>query len=59
MAKKPKDIKLYDGFAECFSGSFTMEEAASVDIMVNIYTPKDIRRLRKWLDKAEKWLEGK
>lgn len=57
--KKPKEISLYDGRAECVSESVVFEEAFGVQVEGFLYTSKDVRKLKKWLDKAEKWISNK
>jgi len=57
--KKPKEIHLYDGQAECRSESMAFNEAFGVQIDAFLYTAKDVRRLKKWLEHAEKWISNK
>jgi len=57
--KKPKEISLYDGLASCESESMVFETAFGVQVEGFLYTAKDVRRLIKFLSRAEKWIANK
>ncbi len=57
--RKPKEVSLYDGRAECVSESIVLEEAFGVDIQAFLYTSKDVRKLITFLINAEKWIANK
>lgn len=60
--KKPAKITLWDGSVECRSedyddlggGAFCVEVYCGA-----LYDAKNVRKLIKWLEKAEKWMEHK
>jgi len=56
---KPKEVILYDGNASCVSESMILDEAFGVDVQAFLYTSKDVRKLIRFLNKAEKWMERK
>lgn len=56
-ARKPKDLQIHDGEAECLDGDLVLE-MVRVDAQ-EIYSAKGVRKLRKWLVKAEAWLKDR
>lgn len=59
-AKKPKNLVGKDLEAECLPGDTVFETHPVVSIQASeVYTSKDLRRLRKWLVKAEAWLKDR
>lgn len=57
--KKPKEIYLYDGRAECRSESLIFNEAFGVEIDCFIYDSNGVKKLMKFLEKALLWIEHK
>lgn len=60
--RKPKAISLYDGSAECISENYDDMGGGAFCVQVDcpsLYEAKDVRRLIKFLTKAEKWLANK
>lgn len=59
-ARRPKDLEMHDGSAECLPGDTVFETHPVVAIHAGeIYSSKDVKRLRKWLVKAEAWLKDR
>lgn len=60
-ARKPKDINLWDGGAECVTEEFDDKGggAFGVNIHAFIYDSKNVKRLIEWLPKALAWIEAK
>lgn len=56
---KPKKITFWDGSAECQTESYAFNEAFGVQVDGFLYDAKSTRRLIKFLEKAEQWLEMK
>ncbi len=56
--KTPTGISLYDGSAECYNEDFDDMGGGAfcIDISCTIYESKYIKKLVKFLEKAEKWL---
>jgi len=56
---KPKRRLLWDGEAECITEHGSSNEAFGVKIDAFIYDSKNIRKLKRWLISAERWIENK
>lgn len=59
---KPKKIILWDGSAECVSEDYDDHGGGAFNVRVDadaLYDAKNVRKLIKWLEKAEKWLAHK
>lgn len=58
--RKPRDLEIKDGdftdHAFCVNDGVT--KYVVVDVCVDFFKPKDVRRLAKWLLKAADWLES-
>lgn len=57
--RKPKRIILWDGEAECVTEQPVFNEAYGVEVDGFLYTSKDVRKLIKFLEKAEQWMKRK
>ena len=59
---KPKPISLYDGGAECRSEDYDDLGGGAFCVLIDnstIYESSDVRKLIKFLEKAELWLANK
>lgn len=59
---KPKKIILWDGDAQCQSEDYDDHGGGAFCVQVDcasLYDAKNVRKLIKWLEKAEKWMEHK
>lgn len=59
---KPKKIVLWDGDAQCHSEDYDDHGGGAFNVQVDcasLYDSKNIRKLIKWLEKAEKWMAHK
>jgi hypothetical protein len=60
--KKPKKIILWDGEAKCVNGEEDDHGGGADGVEIEfsyLYDAKNVRRLIKWLEKAEKWIKSK
>lgn len=59
---KPKEIALWEGEAECISEDYDDKGGGAFCVKVdcpNIYDSRNVRKLIKFLEKAEKWMVHK
>lgn len=60
--KKPNEIILWDGSAECIPEDYDDHGGGAFAVRVDcaaIYDAKNVRRLIRWLEKAANWMENK
>jgi hypothetical protein len=59
--RTPSDLKLFDGSAECLPEEYDDMGGGSYGVQINafIYDSKDIKKLKRWLEKAERWIVRK
>lgn len=59
--RKPKDIDLWDGVAECCSEEYDDKGGGAFCVHVDavLYDAKNVKKLMKWLPKALAWIEKK
>jgi hypothetical protein len=57
---RPKKTIFWDGHAECISEDYHGGGAFNVRVdCAALYDSKNVRKLIKWLEKAEKWIANK
>lgn len=59
---KPKKTIFWDGNAECVSEDYDDHGGGAFNVRVDcaaLYDAKNVRKLIKWLEKAEKWMANK
>lgn len=62
MSKKPKELIVWDGHANCITEEPDDMGGGAYCVSVeaySIYDSKNVRKLINWLEKAEKWIEKK
>jgi hypothetical protein len=61
-AIKPKKKIFWDGHAECISEDYDDHGGGAFNVRVDcasLYGAKEVRKLIKWLERAEKWMKVK
>ena len=60
--RKPSSLKVWEGTAECLNEDYDDLGGGAFCVQVDcpsLYEAKEVRKLIKWLEKAEKWMENK